>query len=165
MEKGVSGVRCADCGTVSPMDAKYCPSCGARLHTEAMKQDPVVKRLITKRVIAEDENVLFITQQKRWYKLFWPGQIIVTDVQVIFYTKTWFGYSLDTYGYDFFHNISVRKGPFSSKISFVTRLGVAKMVGLPHDAASDAMHAIGKGIRARIQLQTLPLRREAEVVA
>jgi hypothetical protein len=146
MEKGVSGVRCADCGTVSPMDAKYCPSCGARLHTEAMKQDPV-----------------FITQQKRWYKLFWPGQIIVTDVQVIFYTKTWFGYSLDTYGYDFFHNISVRKGPFSSKISFVTRLGVAKMVGLPHDAASDAMHAIGKGIRARIQLQTLQLRREAEV--
>ncbi|KAF5415754.1 MAG: hypothetical protein C5S38_03620 [Candidatus Methanophagaceae archaeon] len=127
-------------------------------------KDPVIKKLIEKRVIAKDEKVLYSTTQKRWYKLIWPGWVIVTDVQVIFYTITWFGYHLDTYGYDFFHNISVRRGFFSSKLSFITRLGVANMQGLPHDAASEAMQAIGKGMRARVPVQKEPLRREELVV-
>jgi len=127
-------------------------------------KDPVIKKLIKKRVIAKDEKVLYSTTQKRWYKLLWPGWVIVTDVQVIFYTITWFGYHLDTYGYDFFHNISVRRGFFSSKLSFITRLGVANMRGLPHDAASEAMQAIGKGMRARVPVQKEPLRREELVV-
>jgi len=127
-------------------------------------KDPVIKKLIEKRVIAKDEKVLYSTTQKRWYKLIWPGWVIVTDVQVIFYTITWFGYHLDTYGYDFFHNISVRRGFFSSKLSFITRLGVANMRGLPNDAASEAMQAIGKGMRARVPVQKEPLRREELVV-
>lgn len=127
-------------------------------------KDPVIKKLIKKRVIAKDEKVLYSTTQKRWYKLLWPGWVIVTDVQVIFYTTTWFGYHLDTYGYDFFHNISVRRGFFSSKLSFITRLGVANMRGLPHDATSEAMQAIGKGMRARVPVQKEPLRREELVV-
>ena len=126
-------------------------------------KDPVIKKLIKKGIIAEDEKVLYTARQKRWYRLIWPGQIIITDVQVIFYTITWFGYNLDAYGYDFFHNISVKKWLFSSKISFITRLGVAKMRGLPHDAASEAMQAIGRGIRARIALQEEPLQKVAEV--
>jgi len=126
-------------------------------------KDPVIKKLIKKGIIAEDEKVLYTARQKRWYRLIWPGQIIITDVQVIFYTITWFGYNLDTYGYDFFHNISVKKWLFSSKISFITRLGVAKMRGLPHDAASEAMQAIGRGIRTRIALQEEPLQKVAEV--
>ena len=126
-------------------------------------KDPVIKKLIKKGIIAEDEKVLYTARQKRWYRLIWPGQIIITDVQVIFYTITWFGYNLDAYGYDFFHNISVKKWLFSSKISFITRLGVAKMRGLPHDAASEAMQAIGRGIRARIALQEEPLQQVAEV--
>ena len=126
--------------------------------------DPVIKNLIKKKVIARDEKVLYSTTQKRWYRLIWPGWVIVTDVQVIFYTITWFGYHLDTYGYDFFHNISVRRGFFSSKLSFITRLGVANMRGLPHDAASEAMHAIGKGMRARSPVREEPLRREEGAV-
>ncbi|MBK5190651.1 MAG: PH domain-containing protein [Methanosarcinales archaeon] len=126
-------------------------------------KDPVIKKLIKKGIIAEDEKVLYTARQKRWYRLIWPGQIIITDVQVIFYTITWFGYNLDAYGYDFFHNISVKKWLFSSKICFITRLGVAKMRGLPHDAASEAMQAIGRGIRARIALQEEPLQKVAEV--
>lgn len=130
---------------------------------EVKTKDPVIKKLIKKGIIAEDEKVLYTARQKRWYRLIWPGQIIITDVQVIFYTITWFGYNLDAYGYDFFHNISVKKWLFSSKISFITRLGVAKMRGLPHDAASEAMQAIGRGIRARIALQEEPLQKVAEV--
>jgi hypothetical protein len=130
---------------------------------EVKTKDPVIRKLIKKGVIAEDEKVLYTARQKRWYRLIWPGQIIITDVQVIFYTITWFGYNLDTYGYDFFHNISVRKWLFSSRISFITRLGVAKMRGLPHEAASEAMQAIGRGIRARIALQEEPLPKVAEV--
>ena len=126
--------------------------------------DQVIKMLIKKGIIAEDENVLFTARQKRWYNLIWPGRIIVTDVQVIFYTITWFGYNLETYGYDFFHNISVKKWLFSSSITFVTRLGVAKMRGLPLDAASAAMQAIGKGIRARVMAQKEPLRTESAIV-
>jgi hypothetical protein len=126
-------------------------------------KDPVIKKLIKKGIIAEDEKVLYTARQKRWYRLIWPGQIIITDVQVIFYTITWFGYNLDAYGYDFFHNISVKKWLFSSKISFITRLGVAKMRGLPHDAASEAMQAIGRGIRARIASQEAPLQKVVEV--
>lgn len=126
-------------------------------------KDPVIKKLIKKGIIAEDEKVLYTARQKRWYRLIWPGQIIITDIQVIFYTITWFGYNLDAYGYDFFHNISVKKWLFSSKISFITRLGVAKMRGLPHDAASEAMQAIGRGIRTRIALQEEPLQKVAEV--
>ena len=130
---------------------------------EVKIKDPVIKKLIKKGIIAEDEKVLYTARQKRWYRLIWSGQIIITDIQVIFYTITWFGYNLDTYGYDFFHNISVKKWLFSSKISFITRLGVAKMRGLPHDAASEAMQAIGRGIRARIALQEEPLPKVAEV--
>jgi len=126
-------------------------------------KDPVIKKLIKKGIIAEDEKVLYTARQKRWYRLIWPGQIIITDIQVIFYTITWFGYNLDAYGYDFFHNISVKKWLFSSKISFITRLGVAKMRGLPHEAASEAMQAIGRGIRARIALQEEPLQKAVEV--
>lgn len=160
-KKDVSELKCANCGTVVSADANFCPKCGSRLHVEEIKtKDPVIKKLIKKGVIGKDENVLYTARQKRWYKLIWPGQIIVTDVQVIFYTITWFGYNLDTYGYDFFHNISVRKWLFSSKINFISRLGVAKMRGLPADAASEAMQAIGKGIRARISIQEEPLRKE-----
>jgi DNA-directed RNA polymerase subunit RPC12/RpoP len=163
-KKDVSEVKCSSCGTVVSADVNFCPKCGSRLHVEAIKiKDPVIKKLIKKGVIAKDENVLYTARQKRWYKLIWPGWIIVTDVQVIFYTITWFGYNLDTYGYDFFHNISVRRGLFSSKISFITRLGVAKMWGLPHDAASEAMQAIGRGIRARVALPEEPLQKVVEV--
>lgn len=130
---------------------------------ELKTKDQVIQKLIKKGVIAKDEKLLYTARQKRWYKLIWPGWIIVTDVQVIFYTITWFGYNLDTYGYDFFHNISVRKGLFSSRISFITRLGVAKMWGLPHNAASEAMQAIGKGIRIRVTMPEVPLPKEAEV--
>ena len=130
---------------------------------EVKTKDPVIKKLIKKGIIAEDEKVLYTARQKRWYRLIWPGQIIITDVQVIFYTITWFGYNLDTYGYDFFYNISVKKWLFSSKISFITRLGVAKMRGLPHDAASEAMQAIGRSLRARIAVQEEPLQKVAEV--
>ena len=126
-------------------------------------KDPIVKKLIKKGVIAKDEKVLFAAHQKRLYNLIWPGWIIVTDVQVIFYTITWFGYNLDAYGYDFFHNISVKKWLFSSKISFISRLGVAKMRGLPKEAASEAMQAIGKGMRARLPIQEEPFLREKGV--
>jgi len=159
-KKDVSEVKCANCGKVVSAEANFCPNCGNPLHVKEIKtKDPVIKKLIKKGVIAEDEKVLYTAQQKRWYKLIWPGRIIVTDVQVIFYTITWFGYNLDTYGYDFFHNISVRRWLFSSRISFITRLGVAKMWGLPHDAASEAMQAIGRGIRTRVALPEEPLHR------
>ena len=125
--------------------------------------DDVIKMLTKKGIIAEDENVLFTARQKRWYNLIWPGRIIVTDVQVIFYTITWFGYNLETFGYDFFHNISVKKWLFSSSITFVTRLGVGKMRGLPHEAASAAMQAIGKGIRTRVPTPKEPVSAEATV--
>ncbi|HDS44655.1 MAG TPA: hypothetical protein ENN68_00905 [Methanomicrobia archaeon] len=128
------------------------------------ENDEVITMLIKKGIIAEDENVLFTARQKRWYNLIWPGRIIVTDVQVIFYAITWFGYNLETYGYDFFHNISVKKWLFSSSITFVTRLGVGKLRGLPHDAASAAMQAIGKGIRARVTASKEPLRTESSIV-
>lgn len=43
-------------------------------------KDPVIKKLIEKRVIAKDEKVLYSTTQKRWYKLIWPGWVIVTGI-------------------------------------------------------------------------------------
>ena len=165
MEKNdVSELKCVNCGKVVSADANFCPNCGSRLHVEEIKtKDPVIKQLIKKGVIAEDENVLYTARQKRWHKLIWPGQVIITDVQVIFYTITWFGYNLDTYGYDFFHNIGVKKWLFSSKISFITRLGVAKMGGLPLEAASEAMQAIGRGIRVRAALQEEAIQKGASV--
>ena len=163
-KKEVSEKKCSSCGKVVSAETRFCPSCGNALHVEAGKiKDPVITKLIKKGVIAKDERVLYTARQKRWHKLLWPGWIIVTDVQVIFYTITWFGYNLDTYGYDFFHNISVRKGFFSSRISFITRLGVAKMRGLPHDAASEAMQAIGRGIRARVAAPEEQLLQEVRV--
>jgi hypothetical protein len=57
----------------------------------------------------------------------------------------------------------VRKGFFSSRISFITRLGVAKMRGLPHDAASETMQAIGRGIRARVAAPEEQLLHEVSV--
>lgn len=161
-EREVAEMKCSDCGEVVSADANFCPKCGTRMQLEVII-DPVIQKLIKKGVIAEDEKVLYAVKQKRMYKLIWPGWIIITDVQVIVYTITWFGYNLDAYGYDFFHNLVVRRGLFSSKICFISRLGVAKLRGLPRDAASEAMQAISKGMRARIPIQKEPLRREVGV--
>lgn len=157
-EREVSELRCSKCGEVVSADANFCLRCGNRLHLEVKEvKDPFIKDLIGKGVIAEDEKVLYQARQKRTYNLIWPGRVIVTDAQVIFYTKLWFGYRLDAHGYDFFHNLGVKRGLFTSKIIFKSRLGIATMGGLPRDAASEVLQAIGRGMRARIPIQEVPL--------
>jgi len=113
--------------------------------TDAAEIPKVEEQLRKKRILTEDESVLFMATQVRFRKLLHPKRLIITDKQIIFYTPRWIGHKIESYGLRADRrllDITVENHMRTSSILMTTMTDSATFKDLPRNAAVDALYTL-----------------------
>jgi hypothetical protein len=102
----------------------------------------VVKGLVDRGVIGEDEEVVFAATQRRLAKMVHPMSIIVTRKQIIVHKPRIRGHDIESHGFGRIQDILVKARFRSSEIHVVTWTGSFDFVGMKRKSAVGVLKAI-----------------------